>query len=41
MKQPELQSILDSAVTSFMELLEQDHDAQIFPNLLDTTEGTG
>jgi len=38
MKQPALQSILDTAVTSFTELLEQDRDAEQFPNLLDTTE---
>lgn len=38
MKQPALQSILDTAVTSFTELLEQDLGAEQFPNLLDTTE---
>lgn len=38
MNQPALQSILDNAVGSFTELLEQDRDAEQFPNLLDTTE---
>ncbi len=38
MKQPELQCIAESAVTAFMELLEQDQDAKLFANLLETTE---
>ncbi|MCD6499391.1 MAG: hypothetical protein J7M25_13955 [Deltaproteobacteria bacterium] len=38
MKQMALKSILEKAVTSLTELLEQDQSAQTFPNLLDATE---
>ena len=38
MKQRALKSILETAVTSLTELLEQDESAQTFPNLLDATE---